>query len=94
MNTKERLLKTLVNRKDILEISQKDLAKDLGISQGQLSSLLNGHSDFTLVKFISLCEQLGLDIQLKKFEDDLDDDEKKRILEEIIELANNLKDTF
>jgi transcriptional regulator with XRE-family HTH domain len=94
MDTKERLLKILVNRKDILEISQQDLAKDLGISQGQLSSLLSGRSDFTLSKFIMICERLGLDIQLKKIENDLEDSEKQKILEEIISLAIELKDSF
>jgi transcriptional regulator with XRE-family HTH domain len=94
MDTKKRLLKKLVDRKGILKISQKDLSEDLAISQGQLSSLLNGHSDFTLAKFIIVCERLGLDIQLKEFENDLDDEEKQNILEEIIELASQLKDSF
>ena len=90
METKEKLLKSIQERREFLNISQQELADTLQISQGQFSSLMSGRSEISLQKFILLCERLGLNIDVTGVEQ-LEEIHKQQIIEEIISLAEKLR---
>ena len=90
METKERLLQIIQERRKYLDISQQKLAEELGISQGQYSSLISGRSEMSLDKFVNLCEVLGLNIDITGTEE-LSEEERLKIIDEILLLATNLK---
>lgn len=90
MTTKELLLATIQERRKYLNISQQELAEQLGISQGQYSSLISGRSEISLDRFINICDILGLNINITGVEE-LSEEQRLKIIDEILLLANNLK---
>ncbi|SDS43567.1 Predicted DNA-binding protein, contains XRE-type HTH domain [Pseudomonas asplenii] len=65
MRLRSRLMMELIGRINAWELSQKEAAKRLGISQPRLNDLLNGKIDkFSLDALVNLSEpaQLGVDL--------------------------------
>lgn len=55
--------KFIKQRRELLELHQKDIAEKVGISQPYLSYLERGERDIDLSLVLNLCEVLGLDIK-------------------------------
>lgn len=60
-----RIVAELVRYRTENNLSQKELAKELGVTQGMVSRWESGDYNFTIKKVCQLCEKLGLTMELK-----------------------------
>ncbi|MFN6946283.1 MAG: helix-turn-helix domain-containing protein [Cytophagaceae bacterium] len=62
------------------KLNQTQLAKELGVSKGYVSQILNGNFNFSLTKLIELCLKLGVAPQVdlhSKLAEYMDKEEKR-----------------
>ncbi len=65
MRLRSKLMRELISRVNAWELSQKDAAKRLGITQPRLNDLLNGKIDkFSLDALVNLSAPVQLDVDL------------------------------
>lgn len=55
----------LTEKRDAMKISNREIAKQVGMYPCQLSRFFNGHQGLNLMTFVSICKVLDIQINLK-----------------------------
>ena len=63
---KHRLLELLITHKELIDVTQRELAISLGVSQPRISDLCNRKVElFSVDKLLDYCDICGLEFQIK-----------------------------